>query len=243
MKRYASVLSMLLLFGTMVVRAEDAIPKRVDFARYEGILKRSPFAIATAPAPVAQAPSWAKDLYVANAARTPEVDLVTLMSVSDRNLKEYLTTARPNDHGYGIANIEWSETPGATKVTISKDGQFATIGFNEALASQPTVELPPSPINRIPNIRPNPQPLQNPQLPPLPVPHTRGVIQKNPNLPGSPQGIPVQPVPAPIPAMLQPPSKSENPNLPGSPQGIPVQPVPAPIPARPQPPSKSTLNN
>jgi len=163
--------------------------------------------IATAPAPVAQAPSWAKDLYVANAAHAPEVDLVTLMSVSDRNLKEYLTTAQPNDHGYGIANIEWSETPGATKVTISKDGQFATIGFNEALASQPTLDLPPSPINRAPGIRPNPQFPQNPQMPPLPVPHTRGVIQRNPNLPASPQGIPVQP--APIPAGPQPPSKSQ----------------------------------
>jgi hypothetical protein len=200
---------MLVLFGTMTVRAEDAVPKRVDFARYEGMLKRSPFAIATAPALVAQAPSWAKDLYVANAAHTPEVDLVTLMSVSDRNLKEYLTTAKPNDHGYGVANIEWSETPGATKVTISKDGQFATIGFNEALASQPNADLPPAPMNpmnRPPAFRQN---VQTPQLPPLPVPHTRGVIQRNPNLPASPGAVPVQPAPAPVPAKPQPPSKSE----------------------------------
>lgn len=209
MKRYASVMSMLVLFGTMTVRAEDAVPKRVDFARYEGMLKRSPFAIATAPAPVALAPAWAKDLYVANAAHTPEVDLVTLMSVSDRNLKEYLTTANPNDHGYGIANIEWSETPGATKVTISKDGQFATIGFNEALASQPNVDLPPvpmDPMNRPPAVRQN---VQTPPLPPLPVPHTRGVIQRNPNLPASPGAVPVQPAPAPVPAKPLPPSKSE----------------------------------
>lgn len=217
MKRYASVMSMLVLFGTMTVRAEDAVPKRVDFARYEGMLKRSPFAIATAPAPVALAPAWAKDLYVANAAHTPEVDLVTLMSVSDRNLKEYLTTANPNDHGYGIANIEWSETPGATKVTISKDGQFATIGFNEALASQPNVDLPPAPMNQMNQMNPNPmnrppavrQNVQTPQLPPLPVPHTRGVIQRNPNLPASPGAVPVQPAPAPVPAKPQPPSKNE----------------------------------
>lgn len=212
MKRYVIVMSILVLFGTMMVRADDAVPKRVDFARYEGMLKRSPFAIATAPAPVALAPSWAKDLYVANAAHAPEVDLVTLMSVSDRNLKEYLTTAQPNDHGYGIANIEWSETPGATKVTISKDGQFATIGFNEALASQPNVDLPPAPmnpmnsVNRQPPVRQN---VQTPQLPPLPVPHTRGVIQRNPNLPASPGAVPVQPAPAPVPPAKAPPSKSE----------------------------------
>ncbi len=205
MKHYASVMSMLVLFATVVVRGEDAVPKRADFARYEGMLKRSPFAIATAPAPVAQAPSWAKDLYVANAAHTPEVDLVTLMSVSDRNLKEYLTTAKPNDHGYGVANIEWSDTPGATKVTISKDGQFATIGFNEAVASQPNADLPPIPMNRALGIR---QDLQSQQLPPLPVPHTRGVIQRNPLLPAPPGSIPLQPAPVPNPAK-QPPPKSQ----------------------------------
>src|SRR5436190_20892083 len=129
------MISILIFAGTMVNWAEDALPKRADFGRYEAMVKNSPFAVATAPAPAALAPSWSKDLYVANAAHTSEVDLVTLMSVSDKNLKEYLTTEKPNEHRYGIANIEWSENPGATKVTSSKDGQFDTIGFNEAVVA------------------------------------------------------------------------------------------------------------
>ena len=203
MKRNAMMMSILIFAGAMAIWAEDAVPKRADFGRYEAMVKNSPFAVATAPVPAALAPSWSKDLYVANAAHTSEVDLVTLMSVSDKNLKEYLTTEKPNEHGYGISNIEWSENPGQTKVTISKDGQFATIGFNEAVVSQPNVVgLPPSPMTRMPGFQKN---QQDPQLPPLPVPHTRGMIQKNPNqmrqqqqpVPFQPQ--PVQPQAAPIP--------------------------------------------
>ena len=206
MKRYAMMISILIFAGTMAIWAEDALPKRADFGRYEAMVKNSPFAVATAPAPAALAPSWSKDLYVANAAHTSEVDLVTLMSVSDKNLKEYLTTEKPNEHGYGIANIEWSENPGATKVTISKDGQFATIGFNEAVGSQPNVGLPPTPMTGMPGFQRNPQ---GQQLPPLPVPHTRGMIQKNPNQmmqQRQEQPVPVQPAPAaPNPAKVPPP--------------------------------------
>src|SRR5437868_3093830 len=113
--------------------AADIVPKRTEFSRYQAMLEHSPFAVATAAALPAATPSFAKDLYIANAARSPEGDLVTLASASDKNFKEYLTTKQPNEHGYGIANIEWSDRVGATKVTISKDGQFASVTFNQAL--------------------------------------------------------------------------------------------------------------
>ena len=195
--------SIVVLSGVVAAWAEDAIPKHADFSRYEAMLKNSPFDVASAPALAAQAPSWSKDLYVANAAHTPHVDLVTLMSVSDRNLKEYLSTEKPNDHGYGIANIEWSDDPAATKVTISKDGQFATIGFNEALASQPNGAFPPSPMTQPMGMK------QNPQLPQFPVvPHTRGVIPRNPNQMQGMEGMPGQPAPPPVPPKEPPKSQS-----------------------------------
>src|SRR5205085_2645300 len=111
-------------------RADEVIPKRFDFNRYAGMVDKSPFALASAPAQVSTTPSWSKDLFVANALHMQEADLVTINSLSDKNMKEYLTTEGPNEHGYAISSIEWSENPGATKVTISKDGQFSTIGFN-----------------------------------------------------------------------------------------------------------------
>jgi hypothetical protein len=162
------------------------------------MVDNSPFAIATAVAAPAATPDFAKDLYVANAARSPDGDLVTLASTSDHNFKKYLTTKAPVD-GYSIANIEWSERVGATKVTISKDGNFATITFNQALLQQSapnaalasrmlTPPAPPVPNIPTPNVAapklPAGLPAEMQQLvPPAPQlrsPHSRGLIQRNP---------------------------------------------------------------
>src|SRR5213078_2050444 len=83
----------------------------------------------------AATPDFAKDLYIANAPRSHDGDLVTLASTADHNFKKYLTTREPVD-GYSVAGIEWSDKVGQTKVTISKDGNFATLTFNQALLSQ-----------------------------------------------------------------------------------------------------------
>ena len=114
---------------------------------------------------------------------------MTIASVSDKNLKEYLTTQAPNDHGYGIAAIEWADTPGGTKVTISKDGKFATIGFNEAVMTQGPQPIQPQPFTpNMPAAGVKPQP---PPQPPLPVPHVRGLIQRS----RQPAGTSPAPVP------------------------------------------------
>jgi hypothetical protein len=176
-----------------IVRAGDDLPKRVAFNRYQGMLDRSPFAVASAVAPPVTTPDVFKGLYVANAARTPEADLVTVMSSDDKNVKEYLSTRGPNEHGYGIASIEWSDQPGATKVTISKDSKFGTLSFNQALISTPLTNAPPSaaPPPPQPGVQPG-GPAYNPPKPVRPsplstqTPHVRGVIQRNP-VPATPQ--------------------------------------------------------
>jgi hypothetical protein len=174
-------LSIFVLLGALSLRAEDELPKRVKFERYEPMLKQPLFALATAAAPApAATPNFAKDLYVANAAHVPDGDTVTIASTADPNFKKYLSTKAPVD-GYSIASIEWSEKVGATKVTISKDGQFATLTFNEALLSQrPNVPGMPAPIPNIPV--PNvPQPAQ-PNLPGRArTPHVRGMIPRYPS--------------------------------------------------------------
>jgi hypothetical protein len=153
-------LALLLSFaavGVLSSSADDVLPPRFSFDRYTRMLDQSPFAIATAAALPEATPDFAKDLYIANAARSPEADMATLMSSADRNFKKYLTTRETVD-GYGIASIEWSEDVGKTKITISKDGQFATLTFNQSLllqtasAGRPVVE-PMSPRLSIPSPR------------------------------------------------------------------------------------------
>ena len=130
-------LSWVFLFGFAVLgalsgRADDVVPSHFNFDRYARMQDHSPFAVATAVALPEATPNFAKDLYVANASRSSEGDMATIMSSSDQKFKKYLTTKEPVD-GYSIASIEWSQKAGETKVTISKDGKFATLIFNQTL--------------------------------------------------------------------------------------------------------------
>lgn len=206
--KYSSTLILILaLLGMIHSQAEEVLPPQFKFDRYAKMVEHSPFAVATEVAAPAATPDFAKDLYIANAARSPEGDMVTLASTADHNFKKYLTTREPVD-GYSIANIEWSDKVGATKVTISKDGNFATLTFNQALLSQtgpnpglasrfaPPMPVAPNPVGGVPNPA-----MQN--LPPgLPAevqklipskeaarPHARGLIQRNPN-PAAPGRMP-----------------------------------------------------
>ena len=178
--KYSSTLILILaLLGVIHSQAEEALPAQFNFDRYSKMVDHSPFAVATEVAAPAATPDFAKDLYIANAARSPEGDMVTLASTSDHNFKKYLSTKEPVD-GYSIANIEWSEKVGGTKVTISKDGNFATLTFNQALLSQSpgmagavrTFAAPVSPMA-------NPAALPNahtPKLPPNAPPELQQLI-------------------------------------------------------------------
>jgi hypothetical protein len=211
MKYSLALLSICAVFGVIPGRADDVLPPRFNFDRYSAMVKNSPFAIATAVALPAATPNFAKDLYVANAAHSPEGDMATIASSSDQNFKKYLTTREPVD-GYGIASIEWSERVGATKVTISKDGKFATLTFNQALLAQ---QAPPN-ARRAPG---QPNRVAPPSMPRQA--RTRGMIQRNPK----PVPVPtpnLAPVPRPNlepvpPPNLEPiPTRNFEPAVPGS---------------------------
>jgi hypothetical protein len=130
-----ALLSGFAVLGVLPGRADDVAPSHFNFDRYARMLDHSPFAVATAVALPEATPDFAKDLYVANAAHSSEGDMATIMSSSDQKFKKYLTTKEPVD-GYSIASIEWSQKAGETKVSISKDGKFATLTFNQTLLSQ-----------------------------------------------------------------------------------------------------------
>jgi len=135
MKYSLTLATIIVIAAATCSQAEDVLPPQYNFDRYSKMMDQSPFAIATAVAAPAATPDFAKDLYIANAARSQDGDLVTLASSADHNFKKYLTTKEPVD-GYSVASIEWSDKVGQTKVTISKDGNFATLTFNQALLSQ-----------------------------------------------------------------------------------------------------------
>ncbi len=184
--------------GAIYSQAADVLPPQYNFDRYAKMMDQSPFAVASAVAAPAATPDFAKDLYIANAARSQDGDLVTLASTTDHNFKKYLSTKEPVD-GYSIASIEWSDKVGQTKVTISKDGNFATLTFNQALLSQaaPGGAVPARPLPAPAMPMPNPAGMPNTHAPRLPPnvppelqqlipsresmqPRTRGMIPRSP---------------------------------------------------------------
>jgi hypothetical protein len=189
--------------GALSTSADDVLPPRFNFDRYTRMVDQSPFAIATAAALPEATPDFAKDLYIANAARSAEADMATIMSSSDRNFKKYLTTRKAVD-GYSIASIEWSEDIGKTKITISKDGQFATLTFNQSLlvqvasAGRPVVDqMPPKGL------------IPSPGVGQASRARARGAVERNPKTASAPASdaagdsplettpVPAVPVPAP----------------------------------------------
>jgi hypothetical protein len=221
-------LAVLSIFAVLCVgpaRADDVLPPRFNFDRYSAMVKNSPFAIATAVALPAATPDFAKDLYVANAAHSPEGDMATIASSSDQNFKKYLTTREPVD-GFSIASIEWSEKVGATKVTISKDGKFATLTFNQALLSQQ------APLNAGPVRGQANRAVRSPLVPPSGArqtrhQRTRGVIQRNPKAAAVPTPS-LTPTPTPVPLTTetlpaQTPFVPDRPSLQAVPETLPAQ--------------------
>ena len=209
--------SLLIAISILPVTAlgDDPLPKRPDFNRYKAMLDRSPFAVATVAVPSAT-PDFAKDLYVANAAHSESGDFVTIASATDKNFKVYLSTkgSAGEQQGFAISgNIQWSDQIGQTKVTITKDGKYATLTFNQALLSQasqaanqpqtnavqpplfpPGMSQPPQPYQKPAPIPSLPPSYQQPGRPSPPQPgqvHQRGVIQRNP----TPIPTPIVPVP------------------------------------------------
>jgi hypothetical protein len=196
MKYSRTFATMIAFAGATYSQAEDVLPPQYNFDRYSKMMDQSPFAIATSVAAPAATPDFAKDLYIANAAKSQDGDLVTLASTTDHAFKKYLTTKESVD-GYSIASIEWSDKVGQTKVTISKDGNFATLTFNQALLSQASPggavagRALPAPAMPNPAGMPN---THSPKLPPnvppelqqlIPSresmqPRTRGMIQRSP---------------------------------------------------------------
>src|SRR5438067_12201790 len=92
MKYLFMLISIFAVPGAITSWADDVLPPRFNFNRYSAMVDHSPFAIATAVALPSATPGFARDLYVANAARSPAGDMVTIAASSVRNSKKYLST-------------------------------------------------------------------------------------------------------------------------------------------------------
>jgi hypothetical protein len=137
------------------IAGESPIPSSFPPERYETMIAKSPFALATPPAPVVDAPpekNFADGWFVSGLAQLDGKDFVTIKS-RDLGVQFSLFGSDPKD-GVTLQKVEWSPAIGKSTVTIAKDGQTAKLEFNQA-ELQSTAAAPAMPAAMPPGaIRP-----------------------------------------------------------------------------------------
>ena len=144
----APVLVLLPLLAAAAAMAESAQPLPTPFpeARYQTMSTRSPFAVATAAAPAAApTPGFAAQLYVDGVAHAGNTDFVAIKSRDPDNHKVlFVEVGKTTDDGLKVERVKWSPELGKSTVDVSKDGEKATLGFDQDLIAA-AVSQPPQP--------------------------------------------------------------------------------------------------
>lgn len=119
------------LLAVPVWAADQPMPEAHPAGRYSTMVEKSPFALATAAAPVAEPQaSFAANWYVHGIARVGDTDFVTIKSRDATQI--FSLIGREPQNGVSVASIEWSETIGKSKVILQKGTETAKLEFNEA---------------------------------------------------------------------------------------------------------------
>lgn len=126
--------------------ADDAVVSSFPKNRYASLHDHSPFAVATAAAPVAPQASFASNWYVTGVARVDDNYYVT---IKGRDLATQFTLfGNEMVDGVSLASVSWSDQVGKSTVILRKGTETARLEFNEAqlrASSSATVGASPAP--------------------------------------------------------------------------------------------------
>jgi len=115
--------------------SQQPLPTPFPEARYRDMSARSPFAVATAQAPAAAAPTpgFASQLYVDGVAQLGDTDYVAIKSRDpDKPAPLFLAVGESSPDGLKVERVNWSDEMGKSTVDVSKNGERATLIFDEA---------------------------------------------------------------------------------------------------------------
>jgi hypothetical protein len=148
------------------------LPTPFPEVRYQQMSAKSPFAVATASsaATAAPTPGFAAQLYVDGVAHVGKTDFVAIKSRDpDQPAVIFLEVGKSAPDGMKAERVQWSDEMGKSTVDVSKNGEKATLIFDEAQlaknASAVPAVMPGQPGIRLPTMpgqgRPVGFPLQN----------------------------------------------------------------------------------
>lgn len=150
---------LLTLFASCVFcSAGSDLPQAFAFQRYEAMVERSPFALATPAAkdPTQNAP-FAAELYVTGLGRIGNTDCVFIAS-RDQQRRYTLISGETGPEDLRLRSVEWSDQVGKSRVTISKGEESGVLEFDQAVVQAPPAppsagtadhSAPPPPVNPV----------------------------------------------------------------------------------------------
>jgi hypothetical protein len=194
------------LIASRALAMESAIPAAWPASRYEKMVEKSPFALATPVAPPsAPQASFAAHWYVTGVGRLGDQDFVTIKS-HDASTQFSLLGRETNQEngGVSLASVDWSDKLGKTSVIIKKGTETAKLEFDQSLLNAPVP--PPGAGNPVARPGPGPMPVTNT------APVTPGAMQPRIALPRPSSAPVVAPAPttAPPSSFTQPAGSGEN---------------------------------
>lgn len=175
----------------------DGLPEAQPITRYQKMLENSPFGTSTAPTTVPTgppAPPWSEDFAVTGVmSMAMGSKYVATVSRKSDNSRFTLETGVPSPQGIELVSVQWSDSPGQTRVTVKKGTEFGTLVFDQAAtkaAPSAPLRIPPAPTPPPPGtfIPPGSRPVPGrPGLPtpPPPLPQSGAPLQPLPGAPGA----------------------------------------------------------
>lgn len=110
----------------------NALPAAWPISRYQKLMTKSPFAVATPDAQTVSTPGFASSLYVSGIAKIGASNFVTVASRDTKASSFSLTTnGEPTPDGIQLVSVQWAAQLANSKVTIKKGSDVATLSFDQ----------------------------------------------------------------------------------------------------------------
>ena len=150
------------------------LPAAEPIERYQAMIDRTPFALATQSAPVAplaDTAGFAKDLVLTGIVRLSQGEYISLASRDFSQRFGFATGESYN--GISVVSVAWAEGIGKTKVTLKRGTEYGVVGFDEAVMRSPAADGQP----------PQPGGASQPMSPP--IPGSSNVVPESASKPGA----------------------------------------------------------
>jgi len=164
----------------------SAVPEELTpwpITRYEKMIRKSPFAPATAAPSAAPTPSFAANLYVSGLAKIGDRDFVSISS-RDQTSKFSLFAGETNSQDIQLVSVQWADAVGKSKVTVKKGTEFGVLEYDQALIQKAAQAIPTVPGMQ-PGLAQPPRPVVIPR-PNQPIQPNQPFMQsRQPSFPGA----------------------------------------------------------